>query len=63
MNEMTTKKAWGVEELTTMIEGLELLHAEYTITKVLGNHDAPVSLFLVEFTFPEIQDPVFEYDE
>lgn len=63
MNQVLTKQAWGVDELTTMIEALEMLNAVYTIEKVLGNDDAPVSLFEIKFSFPEVEQPVFEYDE
>lgn len=63
METKITKKVWGFDELTTKLEALEMLDAEYTFTKVLGTTDSPVSLFEVTFSFPEVEAPVFEYDE
>lgn len=62
MNPMNVKKCWGVEELFLAIEGLEMLGATYNISKVLDAGDSPFSLFEVSFTFPEVVEPVFDYD-
>lgn len=58
-----TKKAWGIEELTVALEALEMLGADYTIRKALNVDDAPVSLFEILISMPEVVEPVFEYDE
>lgn len=58
-----TKKAWGIEELTVALEALEMLGADYTIRKALNVDDAPVSLFEILISMPEVAEPVFEYDE
>lgn len=57
------KKAWGIEELTLALEALEMLGADYTIQKALNVEDAPVSLFEIYISMPEVAEPVFEYED